>query len=55
MFVPLAGNKFQRREVEIGERSGGWVEVKAGLTVGESVVIDGVFYLKSELLLEAED
>ena len=55
VFVPLAGNKFQRREVEIGEQSGGWVEVKAGLTVGESVVIDGVFYLKSELLLEAED
>ena len=55
VFIPLAENRFQRREVEIGERAGGWVEIKAGLTVDESVVIDGVFYLKSELLLEAED
>lgn len=55
VFVPLGGNKFRRRDVEIGERSGGWVEVKAGLAEAESIATDGVFYLKSELLLEAED
>lgn len=55
VFVPLEENKFRRREVEIGERCNGWVEVKTGLTLGESIAIDGVFYLKSELLLEAED
>jgi len=55
VFVPLEENRFQRRNVEIGERCGGWVEVKTGVTVGESIATDGVFYLKSELLLEAEE
>ncbi len=55
VFIPLGDNLFQRRDVEIGERCGGWVEVRSGLTAGESIVTDGVFFLKSELLLEAED
>ena len=55
VFLPFEENKFQRRDVELRERCGGWVEVKTGLAVGDSVVTDGVFYLKSELLLEAED
>ncbi len=55
VFLPVEENVFQRRDVEFGERCGGWVEVKSGLTVGESIATDGVFYLKSELLLEAED
>ena len=53
--MPFEENRFQRRNVEIGERCGGWVEVKTGVTVGESIATDGVFYLKSELLLEAEE
>jgi cobalt-zinc-cadmium efflux system membrane fusion protein len=55
VFVPLDENKFQRRDVEIGERCGGWIEVKTGLAVDEAIATDGVFFLKSELLLEAED
>lgn len=55
VFIPLGENRFQRRDIEIGERTGGWVEVKTGLTAGESVAIGGVFFLKSELLLEAEE
>jgi len=55
VFVPLGDNRFQRREVTTGQRAGGWVEISAGLTAGEAVVIDGVFYLKSELLLESEE
>ena len=31
------------------------VEVIAGLSVGEKIAVDGVFQLKSELLLEAEE
>jgi membrane fusion protein, heavy metal efflux system len=55
VFVPCEGNCFKRRDVEIGERCGGWVEIKAGAVVGESIATDGVFFLKSELLLEAEE
>lgn len=55
VFIPLEDSRFQRRDVEIGERCGGWVEVKSGLAVGEAIAIEGVFFLKSELLLEAEE
>ncbi len=55
VFTPHEANRFQRRDVEIGERCGGWVEIKTGLALDELVATDGVFYLKSELLLEAED
>jgi cobalt-zinc-cadmium efflux system membrane fusion protein len=55
VFVPLDENTFKRRDVEIGERCGGWVEVRAGLAFDEAIAIDGIFFLKSELLLEAED
>jgi RND family efflux transporter MFP subunit len=55
VFVQLEENRYQRRDVDIGERCGGWVEVKTGLAASESIATDGVFYLKSELLLEAED
>ncbi len=55
VFVPSEENNFQRRDVVIGERCGGWVEIKNGLAIDEPVAIDGVFFLKSELLLEAEE
>lgn len=55
VFVPREENRFERCDVEIGERSGGWIEIKQGLDVGDSIATDGVFFLKSELLLEAED
>ena len=38
--------------IEAGREGGGWVEVQKGLTVGEQVVIDGVFDLKNILLKE---
>ncbi len=55
VFVPLAENVFQRRDVELGEKAGGWVEIKSGLAEGQAIVTEGAFYLKSELLLEAEE
>ncbi len=55
VFLPLGERVFQRRDVQIGNRVGDWVEIKAGLEVGQEVVTEGMFYLKSELLLEAEE
>ncbi|MCX5722978.1 MAG: efflux RND transporter periplasmic adaptor subunit [Nitrospirae bacterium] len=38
--------------VEVGREGGGWAEVKKGLTIGELVVVEGVFDLKNVLLKE---
>ncbi|MBI3933092.1 MAG: efflux RND transporter periplasmic adaptor subunit [Acidobacteria bacterium] len=52
VFVPQDDTHFQPRPVELGERSGEWVEVRSGLRTGEKVVTDGAFYVKSALLKE---
>jgi multidrug efflux pump subunit AcrA (membrane-fusion protein) len=44
---------FQLRELELGGRSGDWIEVTRGLTVGERVVTTGSFLLKSEARRES--
>lgn len=41
---------FEQRTVELGERVGGRQIVKAGLNVGEEVVVAGAYALKSRLL-----
>jgi cobalt-zinc-cadmium efflux system membrane fusion protein len=48
VFVALAENQFERREVRPGRKSGGWVEILEGLEGGEPVVVEGSFLLKSE-------
>lgn len=65
VFVTSEPGKFVRRDVRIGQTAnspmsdGGamsnLVEVIAGLNVGEKIAVSGVFQLKSELLLEAEE
>ena len=55
VFLPKGERSFERHAVATGERAGGWVELKSDLPAGEAVVTDGVFHLKSELLLEAEE
>ncbi len=57
--------KFTRRDVRIGQTAtaalgehsskSNMVEVIAGLNLGERIAVSGVFHLKSELLLEAEE
>jgi len=52
MFVKISDTQFQRREVQLGAQSDGWVEIKSGVKAGEVVVAQGSFYLKSTLLRE---
>jgi membrane fusion protein (multidrug efflux system) len=42
----IEGNQAKRIEVEIGDRRPGWVEVLAGLEVGDRVVRDGVVRMR---------
>jgi multidrug efflux pump subunit AcrA (membrane-fusion protein) len=49
VFVRTGERTFARREVRIGARSGGAVEILEGLAAGEIVVTSGSFLLKSEL------
>ncbi|MEW5763934.1 MAG: efflux RND transporter periplasmic adaptor subunit [Acidobacteriota bacterium] len=49
-FVHLEGPYFIRRPVTPGRREGGWVEVLAGVSPGETVVSRGAFLLKSDVL-----
>ncbi len=52
VFVKVDGNKFEKREVELGAQSDGWVEVREGVKEGEKVVTAGAFMLKSHLKKE---
>ena len=58
VFVQTAPGVFAKRVVEVGHTLDGHTEVLAGLTLGEVVVTEGSFVLKSELsrgLLAEED
>ncbi|MCZ6690324.1 MAG: efflux RND transporter periplasmic adaptor subunit [Planctomycetota bacterium] len=49
VFVATAARTFEPRAIEIGERFGGKVVIVSGLEAGEEVVVEGAFWLKSEL------
>jgi len=51
-FVALGRNRFERREVTVGQKGQGFIEIIAGLQRGEAVVSKGAFLLKSELSKE---
>lgn len=65
VFVNTEPGKFERRDVRVGQTASAamsdgqatanMVEIIAGLNVGEKIATSGVFQLKSELLLEAEE
>jgi cobalt-zinc-cadmium efflux system membrane fusion protein len=50
VFVQKSETQFEKRVVEVGERSGDWVEIRSGLRAGERIVSEGAFYVKSALL-----
>lgn len=52
VFVADAPDTFRRVDVATGVETPEWVEITRGLQEGDSVVDQGTFVLKSELLLE---
>ena len=47
-FIPVGERRYERRAVRLGRRTDAHVEVIDGLSAGESVVVEGTFFLKSE-------
>ncbi len=52
VFVQCGPDEFAPREVRLGSRTNGWVEVRSGLARGDKIAVQGSFYLKSGLLRE---
>ncbi len=52
VFVRAGPRRFVRRDVKLGARDSGVVEVTAGLSPGEEIVVQGAFLLKSDILRE---
>jgi multidrug efflux pump subunit AcrA (membrane-fusion protein) len=50
VFVALDGNKFEKRLLKLGLEQSGRVQILDGVKVGENVVTEGSFILKSEML-----
>jgi cobalt-zinc-cadmium efflux system membrane fusion protein len=50
LFLHHHGDYYVRRPVMPGRTWDGWIEVKQGLAGGESVVTDGAFLMKSDVL-----
>jgi membrane fusion protein, heavy metal efflux system len=50
LFVRRGDRRFEQRPVELGASGGDLVEIVRGVAEGDSVVTDGAFLLKSELL-----
>ncbi|HEX9733770.1 MAG TPA: efflux RND transporter periplasmic adaptor subunit [Thermoanaerobaculia bacterium] len=53
VFVAAGPNRFARREILTGRRSGGWVELLEGPEIGAEVVVEGAFLLKSTAARES--
>jgi cobalt-zinc-cadmium efflux system membrane fusion protein len=55
VFIATSEHEFTPRDVTLGMTVDPWIEVTAGLTVGDRIAISGTFLLKSEMLLEPEE
>ncbi len=49
-FVRTAPDRFEKRSLILGVQRADWVEIRSGITVGESVATQGSFGLKAILL-----
>jgi len=52
VFVHLGGDQFAGRDVSVGRSFDGAVEIVAGLHAGDVLVVEGGFFLKSQMLSE---
>ncbi len=52
VFVHIAADQFERRNILVGDSNSSSVVILSGLNVGEKVVTDGGFLLKSLMLAE---
>jgi cobalt-zinc-cadmium efflux system membrane fusion protein len=50
VFIHYQGEDYVRRPVVTGRKWASWVEVTKGLTLGQLVVADGAFLMKSDVL-----
>jgi multidrug efflux pump subunit AcrA (membrane-fusion protein) len=55
VFVEEKPSTFRRVDVTTGLETADWIAITSGLRPGLLVVEEGAFFLKSELLLEAEE
>jgi Cu(I)/Ag(I) efflux system membrane fusion protein len=53
VLVDLGGGAFEPREVEVGPRGDGYVEVVSGLAAGQPVVVNGNFLIDAESNLKS--
>jgi Cu(I)/Ag(I) efflux system membrane fusion protein len=53
VLIDLGGGTFEPREVELGSRGDGYVEVVKGLAAGQRVVVNGNFLIDAESNLKA--
>ncbi len=49
VFVARGGGRFERRDVVLGPRAEGHVAVEKGLVAAESVVVQGAFWVRTQL------
>lgn len=45
-FVQVGGERFEKRHLTLGLRDGDWVQVLAGIALGERVVIQGAYAIR---------
>jgi len=50
VFLLEDGHEFHPQPVETGVSSGGWTEIRSGLSEGDELAVTGVFHVKSLLL-----
>jgi Cu(I)/Ag(I) efflux system membrane fusion protein len=53
VFVDKGQGRFEPRDVKLGQRGGGYVEVREGVTEGEPVVVSANFLIDAESNLKA--
>src|SRR6185503_7652850 len=53
VFVARGNGQFDPREVQTGAKGGGLIEIRHGVTAGETVVVDANFLIDSESRLKS--